>query len=190
MYPTIRIFWFLAIVIFSFQLGVSSAEENTAPLQGDFSGIDFQNGLLKISVENREFQKILDEVAKKTGIQIVLNASVDKRLTINFDYLPLDKALRRIVRGSNCVFIYRSEGSRQHTRLFKVLIFPKSSEGMKIVLGGSTKKVLTDQAMAMEDMTELEQKMLEEILRNLPPDAGDLKIEFHEALKNMKNLAK
>ena len=60
MYTTVQTFWFLVIVIFSFQVGVSSAEENTAVLQEDFSGIDFQNGLSKISVENREFQKVLD----------------------------------------------------------------------------------------------------------------------------------
>ncbi len=189
-YTVARIFWFLAIVIFPFQTGVSAAEGNTAPLRGDFSGIDFQNGFLKISVENREFQKVMEEVAKKTGIQIVMNAPVDKRLTIDFDYLPLEQALKRIIRGSNCVFIYRSEQTRQHAELLKVLIFPSASEGTKIVLGGSTKKVSSDQVMAMEEMSEPEQKMLEEILKNLPPEAEDLKIEFYEALKNMKNPAR
>lgn len=132
-------------------------------------------------------------MAKKTGIQIVMNAPVDKRLTINFDYLPLEPALKRVTRGSNRVFIYRSEGARQHAELLKILIFPKSAEGTKAVLGRRTKKVFGKQAMrtlAIEDMTDLENKMLEEILRNLPPDAEDFKIEFYEALKNMKNTAR
>jgi len=193
MYPAARIFWLLVVVIVSFTGGISAAEENKAPHGVNFSGIDFKNGLLKISVEKREFQKVMEEVAAKTGIQIVITAPVNKRLTVDLDYLPLEQALKRIIEGSNCVFIYRSEQTRQNAKLLKVLIYPSSSEGTKTALGKSTKKVADHQAlqmMAVEELTDPEKKFLEEILRNLPQDAEDFEIEFYEILKKMQDPAR
>jgi hypothetical protein len=188
MYTAVRIFWFFVIVIFSFQVGDSSANEKKAPLEENFLRVEFKNGLLKVSVDNQPFKKVLGEVAEKTGIAIVMKAPVNKNLTINFDYLPLEKAFRQILRGSNCVFIYRSERTQDQAPLLQVLIFPKPSEQNKTVLGGSAQEIYSYQAkqtMTMEEMTHLEQKMLEKVLRNLPPEEEAFKIAFYEKLKKM-----
>jgi hypothetical protein len=130
MYTRTRIFWLLVLVLFSLQMGVSSGGEKVTPPAKDFSGIDFRDGLLRVSVENQKFREVMHEVAQKTGIRIVINDPADEDLTIDFDYLPLEKGLRQLLRGRNYVFIYRSGGSidfmQSSDRLAKVLIFPKS----------------------------------------------------------------
>ena len=95
MYTRARIFWLLVPMLFPLQMGILQAGEKDTPRGEDFSGIHFRAGRLRVSVENRKFQKVMDEVAKKTGIRIVFNGITDEDLTIHFDYLPLEKGLKK-----------------------------------------------------------------------------------------------
>jgi len=191
MYARAGFFSLLIWMLLSLQVEPSSAGDNGKDTrsQENISVIDFRNGLLKVSVENQKFQKIMDEVAQKTGIRIVIQDTSDEDLTIRSDYLPLEKSLQQLLKARNYVFIYRSDEEGQSSRLMQVWVFGKSGgrpgEGPE---GKAEKKVAKQGKRSMGEGQDLVQKMLDEFLQNIPQDKMDLKAGFYEALKGMPDL--
>jgi len=156
--------------------------------------VDFRNGLLKVSVRKQKFHEVLDEVAQKAGIRIVIDKSANEDLTLDFDYLPLEKGLKRLLRGRNYVFIYRSgEGVEfvQPSRLTKVLIFPKSGGWTMAGLGEMAENRSADpakQTMAIKEMLNLDQEGLMEVLQGLAQNRMDRGKQFYDALEKIQEL--
>ena len=98
----------LVVLLFLFQMGMSMAVEKYTTKNENFSFVDFKDGLLKVSVERQKFKDIMGEIAKKAEIEIVFNYSGDEEITINFDYLPLEKGLRQLLREKNYAFKYQA----------------------------------------------------------------------------------
>jgi hypothetical protein len=154
-------------MLFSLQMGVSSAEEKVAPHGEGFTGVHFGDGRLRVSIENEKLQKVMGEIAQKAGIRIVINGSADEYLTIHFDYLPLEKGLKKLLRGRNYVFVYFPEEPSQVPTVKQVLVFPKSEETIAANMKGSTesRSVLpAGHKETRERMQNVDQKSLEQIL--------------------------
>jgi len=173
-------------------MSVSSAgEKGTLPAK-DFSGIDFRDGLLRVSVENQKFQKVMDEVAQKAGIEIVINGLADEDLTIHFDYLPLENGLKRLLSGRNYVFFYRSVEASQPPRLTQVLVLPKT-EGETVARSGViVENKSVNQAEQKRDIEKIlnidQQKKLEEALQDLAQGNENIREQFYEALEDMQKM--
>lgn len=189
-----RISWLLAPCLLCLLISVSSAGEKDTSPGKRFSGVDFRDGLLRVSVENRKFHRVMDEVAREAGVKIVINDATDKDLTIDFDYLPLEKGLRRLLRGKNYVFIYRSMGGADLTqsfRLVKVLTFPKSGTWTMAGLREIAEKRSADsaeQTVAMKEMLNPDQEMLDESLKHFSQKGIDLESQIHSALEKLRKM--
>ena len=104
MYKTTRIFWLsVLILVVSLHLGIWSVGGEDKLPGMDLSGIHYKNGYLKISVKNQDFHKVMQEVAKKSGVKIITNDSTHKDLSIDFDYTPLEKGIKRLLK--NLIYI-------------------------------------------------------------------------------------
>jgi hypothetical protein len=181
-------------MLLSFFAGISLAAEKNAQRSENFAGIDYRNGLLRVSVENQKFHKVMDEVSKKTGIKIVINDTTDQELTIDFNYLPLEKGLKRLLKGSNYVLFYQSEESvdfGQSSRLVKVLIFPESGRGSMAGLGELAEDRPADRAKqkgAMKEILNPDLERLKEVLKHFPQKGVDLEAQDYKALEKIKGM--
>ncbi|UCG93957.1 MAG: hypothetical protein JSW13_05850 [Candidatus Aerophobus sp.] len=188
-----RIFWLFVLILFSLPIGISPAGEKDTPRSKDFSGIDFGDGLLRVSVENQKFQKVMDEVAKKTGIRIVFNGITDEDLTIHFDYLPLEKGLKKLLRGRNYVFVYFSDEPSQAAKMKKVLVFPKSEERIATGMKGSTESRSAHRAGQKETRENKENadgERLDEILQTFSQSGMDINEEMIQEIKDLGEMGR
>jgi hypothetical protein len=68
--------------------------------------VAYDQGLLSVSLENAELEEVLEVIGEKTGISIQSPEDLNKSITINFDRVPLEEGLYRILRGINHVLIF------------------------------------------------------------------------------------
>lgn len=184
MYTTkTQIFLLLALTLFCLRMSVSSAGEKDTPRGEDFSGVHFRDGHLRVSVENQKFQKVMDEVAQKAGIEIVINHTADEDLTIDFDYLPLEKGLKKLLRGSNYMFIYRSGEVPRSVRLVQVLVLPKP-EGW--TMAGPVG--IIENRPANQIKQNIDQQRLDDVLKGFSQNNVDLRKQFYEALEKIQEM--
>jgi hypothetical protein len=163
----------LVSVMFLFHTGASLAGEKDTSPGKEFSGVDFKNGLLKVSVDKQSSKKVMSEIAKKAGIQILIYFPAEEELTIGFDYLPLEKGLKKILRGKNYAF-YRSREDQQSDRLTSVMVFNRE-EGVSV-------------AMRDEIMNLDQQQMLDRIQQELSLNGGNLRKQIDEAMEKAKKM--
>jgi hypothetical protein len=155
-----------------------------------FSVVDFKDGLLKVSVEKQKFKDIMDEIAEKAEIKIIFNYSGDEEITTNFDYLPLEKGLRQLLREKNYAFKYQTgEGndSKNPTSLMKVYVFSKSDEAIVTKYKGFDRNGYPDNTRRTIPINELQNQIREKLdealaLHNFP----DIKKQFREAMDKIK----
>ena len=179
-YKMARRLCLLVVILFLFQVGESLAVEKKTLQSEKLSGVDFKDGLLKVSVENQRFKEVMDDVAKKAGIKILIYYPVDEKLSVSFDYIPLEKGLRRLLREKNYAFTYQSgEGdvSKSSAGLMKVFVFSKL-EGLGV----------DRQAMDMDEIQNQIREKLDEalVLQNLPQRGVDIEKQFRQAMDEIK----
>jgi hypothetical protein len=68
--------------------------------------VAYDQGLLSVSLENAQLGEVLQVVGEKTGILIQSPEDLNKSITIDFDRIPLEQGLYRILRGINHVLIF------------------------------------------------------------------------------------
>lgn len=184
----------LVVVLFLFQIGASLAVEKDTPQGEKFSGVDFKDGLLKVSVEKQSFKEVMDKVAKKAGIKILIDNPVDEDLTISFDYLPLEKGLKQLLKDKNYAFKYRPEEDddiKNSSSLINVFVLPKSEglhgddrQAMNMNEIQDKIKERIDEALATQGLAIsgiLQTNQIEEVLRKINEMGG------FDKLKNVEN---
>ena len=90
------------------QIENAFAEEKNISSNTGLASIDFKAGHLMVSVEDHKFSAVMEAVAKKAGIKILLTLPTDEKLTITFDYLPLEIGLKKLFRGKDYVLVNHS----------------------------------------------------------------------------------
>jgi hypothetical protein len=113
--------------------------------QGQALHIEYNRGLLTLSVENVNLKHVLTAMAGETGISVWYPRGLEKPITTEFNDLPLQQALRRILRGMNYALVYHpstgkkrgevpagvfvlSRQSRRARQTFRPSSRPKTSE--------------------------------------------------------------
>ncbi|NIM98048.1 MAG: hypothetical protein GTO24_08225, partial [candidate division Zixibacteria bacterium] len=74
--------------------------------QGRELHIEYNQDLLTLSVENVNLKHVLTAMAEETGITVWYPRDLEKPITTEFNDLPLQQGLRRILRGMNYALIY------------------------------------------------------------------------------------
>jgi len=73
----------------------------------------YNRGLLTLSAENVDLKNVLTAVAEETAISIKYPRNLEKPITTKFYDLPLQRGLRRILRGVNYALIYSSSAEKK-----------------------------------------------------------------------------
>jgi len=97
--------------------------------------IKIRGDLLTTSVAGAPLQSVLEAIARESGVKILIFAPTEERITVEFREVPLDVALRRLVREKNYVFIYsrsrpRADAGARSQRLKEVHVYPGPAEAI------------------------------------------------------------
>ncbi len=118
----------------------------------------FQKGRLSISYTNIPIETVLREVALKSGVPIWLDPEVKGMVTMRLHGVPLEPAMRRLLRRQSHAFFYRDLPKGGY-ELSKIKVFkPGNRELAKyVVLGGGKagadeKKAIPDSEQAVSEM--------------------------------------
>ncbi len=97
------------------------------------SGIDYRDGRIKISVDDRPLEDVVEEVAQKSGIRVIDNHPSREAVSMHLDYLPVAASLQRLLQGRDYVFFYRAGKPGDEPVLTQVVVLPK--EGGRVTAG-------------------------------------------------------
>ncbi len=180
----VRILTLLLVTFVLFHIEMAVAIEKDMLKGKKFLGIDYKNDLLKVSVENVSLKEVIADVSKKVGIKIINNFSVEDEMTVSFDYLPLERGLKQLLKGYNYVLIYSPEEEdnvKDPSSLMTIYIFSK--------LERNAKEGLHDARQVM-NMNELQNKLngrLHEIFSSQGLDQSSVlqKIQIEEAFSKI-----
>jgi len=68
------------------------------------------NELISLHTENEPLAEVLDTVSQATGYELIFDENWnDLPITVDFEAMPLDQALKRILANVNYAIIYRSD---------------------------------------------------------------------------------
>jgi len=94
--------------------------------------IHFANDHLTVKVQDVSLHELLQEIARQSGLTIVLSGSLEDPITIQFHELPFDEGLRRILRHQSFALEYsqqtRDERQSILPRPKKLWVFSKGDE--------------------------------------------------------------
>ena len=74
--------------------------------------VKFENGQLSVKLKNSPLEKVLKEIMSQSGAKIWLNDSIDTTITIEFQNLPIEEGVRKIIKNKNYAFVFAPHGSK------------------------------------------------------------------------------
>lgn len=109
------------------------AESESKPLSTDsgeaVSFISVQHGLLSVKVHQLPLQALLKEISRLSGVEIVIYGSITETVSMQFENLPLDEGLKRLVGSSGVMLVYEESSSQKRspakTALKKAIVLSK-----------------------------------------------------------------
>jgi hypothetical protein len=107
------------------------AEEYRSPSDG-IQSMRYEEGVLSLETRNAPLEKVLNELSRMAMITIISDGPVEGSLTLYVDGLPLDKALRKILRGRDTSLVYAAGDETSPTEYVvkEVRIYvPKADKG-------------------------------------------------------------
>ena len=75
--------------------------------------LSISNGLVSLQAREADLSRILEEISRKTGVEIVMGAPTHRNISASFHNLPLDAALERITNSRGIVFS-RTKGGDEY----------------------------------------------------------------------------
>lgn len=73
---------------------------------------------LSVSLQNTPIKEVITAIANRTGIHIDFNDNNNKTITKFFNNLPLELAIRRLVRPRNIIVVYSTNNSQPDQKKF------------------------------------------------------------------------
>jgi hypothetical protein len=86
---------------------------------------DRQTGLLTVEADRTPLTQILAQIATQSGVEIMVDPSIEKEISISLPEQPLEKALRKIARGLSYAMYYDVGDSK----LVAMKILPQGKQG-------------------------------------------------------------
>ena len=126
MNPVRKIFGLLFLLLV---LSPAPADPDDKTDKGSFSVVQVREGLLTVKVRNIPLKRVLKEIAGQTEIKLVFNGQTDAMISADISDIPLEKGLRRLIRGMNYAFIYGpKETKRGRSEIREIIIYPEAEE--------------------------------------------------------------
>jgi hypothetical protein len=100
------------------------AEEYRSPSDG-IQSMKYEDGRLSLEAKDASLKKVLNELAQMAMLTILADGPLEGRITVYADRLPLEKALRKILRGKDTSFVYAAKAETSPTEydLMEVRIY-------------------------------------------------------------------
>ena len=100
------------------------AEEYRSPSDG-IQSMKYEDGRLSLEAKDASLDKVLNELARMAMLTIIADGPIEGRITVYLDRLPLEKALRKILREKDTSFVYaaRAETSPTEYDVMEVRIY-------------------------------------------------------------------
>jgi len=103
----------------------SSSRIEPSPSKAGASTVTLKEGRLSVRVENRSLDWLLEEISREGEVAIIGDGGpARRRVSIQFQDLPLDEGLRRILKDHVAFFFYAAEG-KGPASLSAVWVYPK-----------------------------------------------------------------
>jgi hypothetical protein len=121
---------FLIPVFLLFSLPLTGFGESLdAKIYKSSEDVQVKDNLLTINVRRVPLKKLLTEIAIQAGIKVVIYGGAKELVSADFSALSLEKGIRRLTRGINCVLLYGPEKTETgEAKIREVIIYPKASD--------------------------------------------------------------
>jgi len=106
--------------------------------------VRFQQSRLTVNVKNTSLESVLRKVAEQAGISVTIYGRLDRSVTLNFEDLPLEKGIKKLLARTNTSFLYKTETTSSGHKLNvleKVFIFGGGSSAEIIRLGANSESL-------------------------------------------------
>ncbi len=127
--------------------------------------IDYKNNLLSLSVQKADLKDVLLELSAKTGIYVKFPSSLKKQITTKMFHVSLNKALSKILKGTNHVIIYSGSGKNQAV-VSKVFVYTKAKRSMISGRSIQQENIIASRISTYEKRVQLMNKKLSQIDKN------------------------
>jgi len=87
--------------------------------------LSISEGLISLQAREADLKEVLAEISKITGVEIVFDRHLAKRISVSFFNKPLDEALKRIAQNRGIVFA--QEPGKEDWRIMRVVVLPGSA---------------------------------------------------------------
>ncbi len=179
----------LLAMIVAFLMLQAPPFQGSAPAEASVTaGIDYRDGRIKISVDERPLEDVVEEVARKTGVRVIDNHPSREAVSMHLDYLPVAASLQRLLQGRDYVFFYRAGKAGEEPILTQVVVLPKT--GGRVTAGPAEEAPAT----TAEAETEFQESNfsnagLEQILEDVGTQEIDIENTITNALQQIHEMA-
>ncbi len=172
------IFWMYIILLLFIPLFSRGVSGNSKTNDSSFV-IQVTDDLLTVKVEDILLKKVLMEIANQIPIKIVSFVPREEIIMVNFSRLPIEKGLKRLLRGFNYAFIYDPEEDKSNwSGIRKVIILSRKEE--------SQNKMWESESITFTGETSLE--TLRKALNNKDPFIREDAVDALGALKDESSI--
>jgi hypothetical protein len=84
------------------------AEEYRSPADG-IRSMTYEEGRLSLDAKDASLDKSLSELSRMAMLTIIADGPIEARVTVYTDRLPLERALRKILKGKDTSFVYTAK---------------------------------------------------------------------------------
>jgi len=127
--------------------------------------IDYQNNLLSLSAQKADLKDVLLKLSAKTGIYVKFPSTLKKQITTKMFHVPLNKALSKILKGTNYAIIYSGSGKNQAV-VSKVFVYTKAKRPMISGRSIQQENIIASRIRAYEKRVRLMNKKLSQLDKN------------------------
>jgi type II secretory pathway component GspD/PulD (secretin) len=102
-----------------------TADQPTFVVQGDREGqqaifIHFERGRLTVALREAPIKAVLEEIGHRTGIEIVFLDSIRQNISLEFENLPLEEGVRRLLKNYGLSLVTAGADSNPLEKVFVV----------------------------------------------------------------------
>ena len=104
--------------------------------------VRFHNNRLAVKVENTSVEQVMRKVAEQAGIMVTIYGRLDRRISADFNNVPLEKGIKKLLARLNTSFLFRTyetESRQKRSVLEEVFIFPDGASTGSIRFGSTVR---------------------------------------------------
>src|SRR5207247_7954858 len=151
----------MLVVVLILQAALPGAEALALVARGA-QPIEVREGRVTAVIVETALPALVQTIARQGGIAVFLHASLEGTVSVTFRDVPLEEALRRILRTTNAVFIYSQRSSARagapQARLSEIHVYPGSPSAATAAtgdLGPTTASTTTKKRLIAEATKDL-----------------------------------